>query len=128
MLLTYADQLHALDYLVYAYLQKAENKLAKQQYDYLKTIYEVYPVNFKDAYAFAAIPSRYLLENKMWKDAAALEIHPANFPWEKFPWQRAIFHFTRLLGSVHTGNLDSSKAELNNLEIFLFHQGIIKVF
>ena len=110
------EELHGMDYLVYAYLQKAENKMAKQQYDYLKTIYEVYPVNFKDAYAFAAIPSRYLLENKMWKEAAALEIHPTNFPWEKFPWQKAIFHFTRLLGSVHTGNLDSSKAELNNLK------------
>lgn len=110
------EELHGMDYLVYAYLQKAENKLAKQQYDYLKTIYEVYPVNFKDAYAFAAIPSRYLLENKMWKDAATLEVHPANFPWKKFPWQKAIFHFTRLLGSVHTGNPDSAKAELHHLK------------
>jgi hypothetical protein len=109
------DELHAMDYLVYAYLQKGENNLAKEQWDYLKTIHEVYPVNFKDAYAFAAIPARYLLENKMWKEAASLQLYPVNFPWEKFPWQKAIIHFTRLLGSVHIGNLDSARAELKNL-------------
>jgi len=37
-----------MDYLVYAYLQK-KNALAKQQLDYLQTINEVYPVNFKTA-------------------------------------------------------------------------------
>src|SRR6266480_4902588 len=109
------EELHGMDYLVYSYLQKAENTLAKEQCDYLKTIREVYPANFKVAYAFAAIPARYLLENKMWKEAADLKIYPANFPWEKFPWQKAIVHFTRLLGSVHTGNLDSARAELKNL-------------
>jgi len=109
------EELHGLDYLVYAYLQKGENDLAKEQYDYLKTIHEVYPVSFKDAYAFAAIPARYLLENKFWKEAAGMNMHPVNFPWEKFPWQKAIIHFTRLLGSVHIGNIDSALAELKNL-------------
>jgi len=68
--------LHGLDYLVYAYLQKGENKLAEEQVEYLKTINEVYPVDFKVAYAFAAIPSRYVLENKKWEEAAVLQIHP----------------------------------------------------
>ncbi|MCW3116755.1 MAG: hypothetical protein JWM28_837 [Chitinophagaceae bacterium] len=109
------EELHGMDYLVYSYLQKGENRAAKEQFDYLKTIHEVYPVNFKDAYAFAAIPARYLLENKIWKEAASMETHPVNFPWHKFPWQKAIIHFTRLLGSVHTGHLDSARAELKNL-------------
>ncbi len=109
------DELHAMDYLVYAYLQKGDNKLAKEQCEYLKTILEVYPVSFKDAYAFAAIPARYLLENKIWKEAASLKIHPVNFPWEKFLWEKAIIHFTRLLGSVHIGHIDSAMAELKNL-------------
>ena len=73
--------------------------------------------DFKVAYAFAAIPSRYLLENKMWNEAANLKIHPANFPWKNFPWQEAIIHFTRLLGSVHIGNIDSAKAELKKLNM-----------
>ena len=38
------EELHGMDYLVYAYLQKGENNLAKEQCDYLKTIHEVYPV------------------------------------------------------------------------------------
>jgi tetratricopeptide (TPR) repeat protein len=109
------EELHGMDYLVYSYLQKGENNLAKEQCDYLKTIHDVYPVDFKDAYAFAAIPARYLLENKLWKEAAGLKTHPENFPWGKFPWQKAIIHFTRLLGSVHIGHIDSAKAELKNL-------------
>jgi tetratricopeptide (TPR) repeat protein len=111
----WAEELHSIDYLVYAYLQKGENDLAKEQCDYLKTIHEVSPVDFKGAYAFAAIPARYVLENKNWKDAARLNIHPADFPWEKFPWQKAIIHFTRLLGFVHIGKIDSAGIELKNL-------------
>jgi tetratricopeptide (TPR) repeat protein len=110
------EELHGLDYLVYSYLQKADNKHAKEQCDYLKTINEVYPVSFKDAYAFAAIPARYVLENKLWEDAADLKIHPADFPWAKFPWQKAIIHFTRVLGYVHIGKIDSAKTELKNLD------------
>lgn len=118
------EELHALDYLVYGYLQKADNTSAKKQWDYLNTIHNVEPVNFKVLYAFAAIPSRYVLENKMWNEAASLKIHPANFPWQNFPWQKAIIHFTRLLGSVHIGNIDSAKAELKNLHIL--HDDLLK--
>ena len=60
------EELHAIDYLVYGYLQKGDNTNAKQQWDYLAGITEVSPVNFKVMYAFAAVPSRYVLENKLW--------------------------------------------------------------
>src|SRR5207248_1284054 len=73
-------------------------------------------VNFKTAYAFAAVPSRVALENKSWEEAATLQLHPANFPWDKFPWQEAIIHFTRLLGDVHTGNIEVAKLELSKLD------------
>jgi len=111
------EELHAMDYLTYAYLQKGDDDLAKGQVDYLQTITEASPVNFKVAYAFAAIPARYVLERKKWKEAASLQMHPANFPWEKFPWQESIIHFTRLLGSVHTGNLDKAITELEELKL-----------
>lgn len=106
------EELHALDYLVYAYLQKADDDHAKQQVDYFKTINEVSPLNFKTAYSFAAVPARYLLERKMWNEAAGLEPHPANFPWKDFPWQKGIIHYTRLLGSVHINDLSKAKNEL----------------
>jgi tetratricopeptide (TPR) repeat protein len=109
------EELHGMDYLVYAYLQKGDNKLAKEQFDYLESINEVFPVNFKDAYAFAAIPSRYMLENKNWREAANLQMHPANFPWKNFPWQKAIVHYTRVLGNVNLGNVEAAKAEFENL-------------
>ncbi len=109
------EELHGLDYLVYAYLQKGENDSAKKQWDYLKAVKEVHPANFKVAYAFAAIPSRYLLENKLWQQAANLKVTRANFAWKDFPWQEAIIHFTRLMGSVHIGNLNAAKDELKEL-------------
>ncbi|HNR08621.1 MAG TPA: tetratricopeptide repeat protein [Saprospiraceae bacterium] len=110
------EELHAMDYLVYAYLQKGENDLARQQLEYLNTIHEVSPTNFKVAYAFAAIPSRFVLENRLWNEAATLQLPKINFLWQDYPWQTAIVHFTRLLGNVHLGHLDSARLELAALE------------
>jgi len=109
------EELHGLDYLVYAYLQKGDNNAAREQLKYIATINEVYPVNFKEAYTFAAVPSRVALENKNWEEAATLQLHPAKFPWNKFPWQEAILHFARLLGSVHTENIGTAQSELAKL-------------
>jgi len=109
------EELHSLDYLVYAYLQKGDNDSAKMQWDYLKTITEVSPVNFKVSYAFAAIPSRYVLENRMWEEASRLKPIPGFISWKNYPWQEAIIHFTSLMGSAHTGNLHEAKKELEVL-------------
>lgn len=108
------EELHAIDYLVYAYLQKGENRKAKEQVDYLAGFNNVSPVNFKVLYAFAASPARYYLENKMWKEAAVMEMQKG-FPWAKFPWQKAIIHFTRLLGHANTGNAALAKKELDTM-------------
>jgi hypothetical protein len=109
------EELHGMDYLVYAYLQKGENHLAEEQVKYLHNITKVYPVNFKVAYAFSAIPSRYILENRKWKEAVSLQVLPENFSWKEFPWQEAIVHFTRVLGAVHTKNMNIAKSELAKL-------------
>ncbi|SKB26997.1 tetratricopeptide repeat protein [Daejeonella lutea] len=109
------EELHGMDYLMYSYLQQGDNKLAKGQWDYLNTIKEVSPVNFKVAYAYAAIPSRYLLENKNWKDAAKMKLLPATFPWEKYPWQKSIVHFTRVLGAANSGDLTTARSEFKML-------------
>ena len=52
------EELHGLDYLMYAYLQKGQNDSARQLLTYLDSIQEIHPANFKVAYAFAAMPSR----------------------------------------------------------------------
>ena len=110
------EELHGMDYLVYAYLQKEQDSLAKAQWDYLKTMDAVYPANFKVAYAFAAIPSRYLLERRAWAEAAGLTVKPANFSWTDFPWQEAIIHFTRGMGDARLGRMDSAKVEVAALD------------
>ena len=108
------EELHGLDYLVYGYLQKGEKDSAKQLLDYLGTIKSVTPTNFKVAYAFAAIPSRYYLENRMWAEAASVTL-AENIPWKNFPWQEAIIHFTRLMGAVHTKQIPLAKNDLEQL-------------
>jgi hypothetical protein len=110
------EELHGLDYLVYAYLQKKDDASARQQLDYLQSIREVSPANFKVAYAFAAIPARYALERKDWKMASGLQLPAANFSWESFPWQEAIIHFAKLLGYVHLNNLNDAEQELTLLK------------
>ena len=109
------EELHGLDYLVYAYLQAASDEKALKQIQYLKTIKNVFPMNFKVAYSFAAIPARYALERRDWTAAARLEFEPTNFPWDKFPWERSNVNFARLLGAVHTNNVQQAKTELEHI-------------
>jgi tetratricopeptide (TPR) repeat protein len=111
------EELHALDYLMYGYLQKGDNEMARKQLDYIYSINQVEPINFKVLYSLAASPSRYYLENRMWEEAAALRFHPSGFPWSKYPWQEAIVHFAKAMGSVHTGQLANAKLELKRLQI-----------
>lgn len=106
------EELHAMDYVVYAYLQKKDLKKAREQWDHLNTFKEVSPPNLKGAYTFAAIPVRYVLENRLWKEATKLTTTPAGFPMQQFPWQRGIIHFARLLGFVHLDRVDSARNEL----------------
>jgi tetratricopeptide (TPR) repeat protein len=110
------EELHGLDYLTYAYLQKADDVKGLEQINYLKTIQVVSPQNFKVAYAFAAMPARYALERRDWTAAANLTLAPADFPWEKFPWEKSNLYFGRLLGAVHTNNLPAAKQELTQLQ------------
>lgn len=106
------EELHGIDYLVYAYLQEGKDRKAKELVEYCRAIDSTYPVNFKVAYAFAAVPARYALELKLWDTAANLETQPLYFDFEKFPWERSIIHFARVLGAVHTNNLAAAKNDL----------------
>lgn len=110
------EELHGLDYLIYAYLQKGDNKCAEDLVSYLGTIGEAYPVDAKVAYTFAAAPVRMALENRNWAQAALLQLQPASISWGKFPWQEAIVHFGRLLGQVHLHNAHAAESELSVLD------------
>lgn len=111
------EELHGLDYLMYAYLQKADDEKALEQVRYLQTIKEVFPVNFKDAYSFASMPARYAVERRDWAAAASLQPEPADFPWEKFPWEKANIYFARALGAVHINKVQDAKKDLEQLKV-----------
>ncbi|MFS4466773.1 hypothetical protein [Maribacter sp. 2210JD10-5] len=113
------EEVHAMGYLVYAYLQVGNNKLANEQYEYLKSFSEIFPPNFKIAYTAAAIPARLAVENKNWKEAASIELPQiAGLEWQKFPWQKSLLHFARALGNIHINNLESAQNELDLLRSF----------
>ena len=114
----WAQEIHALDYLVYAYLQQGNNDKANEQYEYLQAIDKIHPVSvFAIAYPFAAVPARLALENKNWKEAAQLQVLTTEqLPWEQFPWEESIIHFARSIGASHIGDVTLAEKELNILE------------
>lgn len=106
------EEVHGLDYLVYAYLQQARDDGAKQQLEYLRSMDVVFPLTNKNAYTFAAVPTRYALERKNWEEAAKLELKPVKFPWDDYPWERSMVSFGKVLGAVHLRRMDLAKADL----------------
>lgn len=110
------EELHGLDYLVYAYLQQGQNELAKAQMDYLRSMDVVFPLSNKNAYTFAAVPTRIALETKDWEAASKIELKPDSFPWQNFPWERSLVSFGRALGFVHMQKPEAAKEELTKLQ------------
>jgi tetratricopeptide (TPR) repeat protein len=110
------DQLHAMDYLVYAYLQEGKDEEARKVLEEVAAMKKVDASNFAAAYAFAAIPARYNLERHAWKEAAALKVDPTWFPWEKFPYAEAIIYFARGVGAARSDNLSTAQQALERLK------------
>ena len=110
------DELHALDYLVYAYLQQAQDEKAKRLLDQVNKVNKVDAEVLAAAFALGAIPARYTLERRRWSDAAALELRPASFPWERFRFVEAIVYFARAIGAARTGNVEAARADVERLE------------
>jgi tetratricopeptide (TPR) repeat protein len=109
------DTVHAMDYLEYAYLQKAEDGHAKQVVDELLGFRQGGTTNLPTAYAVAAIPVRFTLERRDWHAAAALSTPAVGFPLERFPWAEAMISFARALGAARTGDIPGAQTEIAKL-------------
>jgi tetratricopeptide (TPR) repeat protein len=112
------EQLHAMDYLAYAYLQLAQDKKAMGVLEDMNKLPQVDPPSFKVAYALSAIPARYALERRQWSEAAKLPLeHPrmTTFPWAKFPWATAHIHFARAIGAARLGDVESARKSVDAL-------------
>lgn len=110
------ETLHAHDYLAYAYLQTAQDAKAREVFDGLSRITALEAPTFSAGYALAAIPARYTLERRDWAGAAALEVVPDLFPWERFPYAEASLHFARTVGAARLGDLDRARAAYARLQ------------
>jgi tetratricopeptide (TPR) repeat protein len=114
------DELHAFDYLVYAYLQTAQDVAAQRIVESaIETFARFDPkVLIGGAgspavayFAHAAIPARYALERQSWTNAARLEPTPSPYPQTD-----AITYFARGLGSAHFGDLAATRSAIGSLE------------
>jgi hypothetical protein len=113
-----AEELHALDYQTYAYLQTAKDAEAKRVADEARAAFGRLDVNAAGAaapgvagvYASAAIPARYALERGAWAEAAALPVRKTTFPHTD-----AITHFARAIGAARSGNPKAATADIAQL-------------
>ena len=111
------DELHAVDYLVYAYLQRGQDEKAHALRDRLSEISKVdNPNNPGAAYALTAVPARYAIERRQWKEAAALTLPGANVAWEKFPYAEANVHFAIALGAARSNQPEIAQRAIDRLD------------
>src|SRR5437867_1578742 len=113
---TEAEELHALDYMAYSYLQEAQDTKAKEIVDFAGTVRKTNPeLEFSAAYALAAILTRYAFERNDWAAAAALTI--PNLPhWSSFPFMEALIEYGHALGRAHIGDLDGARKAIARMQ------------
>jgi tetratricopeptide (TPR) repeat protein len=104
------EELHAMDYLVYAYLQSGRDKDAAQTVQQLKNMPKLDAGDFKVAYASTAMPVRYAVERGQWADAAGI-IPPAGAA----PHVVAIAVWARGIGLARSGRAADARAEIDRL-------------
>lgn len=100
-------QLHAMDFLNYAYLQSGQESKARQVVTDVKTV----PGASADEVTseVASLASRDALESHLWKEAASLAIPDVK------PSERDSTFFARALGAARTGDPEAARVELAKL-------------
>lgn len=104
------DQLHAMDYLVYAYLQLGQDKNAAAVIDEMNTVTGFTETFIAGPYALAASPARYAVERADWKAAATLQVRAS-----PLAHVQAVTYFARALGAARSGNPEAAKADISKL-------------
>jgi hypothetical protein len=102
-----AEELHASDYEIYAYLQTGQDEAARRIVNSLPEIASRFDPQAVISgagppsagyFALAAIPARYALERQDWKQAAQLALRETPFPYTD-----AMTWFARGLGAARLG-------------------------
>ena len=106
---------HAMDYLVYAHLQRGMDDEARADLKELMALDNFQPV-LAAAYALAAGPARVALERRDWGEAAALPVRePGSLNWEAFPAAESITWFAKGLGAARSGDTEAARAAVSRL-------------
>ena len=98
------QRLHAMDYLEYAYLQSGLDSQAKKVLEELHSLAPVSGLTLTGNYGASAIPARYAVERRDWKQAAQLNPDPAVVPWAQALTWSAIGE-----GAARSGNVERAK-------------------
>ncbi len=110
------EELHALDYLVYGYLQRGDDRRASEVLATTQAVRGTYPaVDFAAAYAIGAVPARYALERRQWAEAAAL-VEPRSLSLDTFTFGAAHLAFARALGAARGGRASEARQAMARLE------------
>jgi len=114
------QQLHAMDYLTYAYLQTGQDAMAHKVFDELKAIKQADPPSPAVAYAATAIPARVSLERHRWEEAAGLRLPPAVAGLEALanhPWAIANIYFANAVGAARARELPAARDAIAKLDV-----------
>jgi tetratricopeptide (TPR) repeat protein len=109
------NEMHAKDYLIYAYLQGDQDRAAKQALQSPPAGRPEDPQYMNWLYATGASPARYAVERHQWAEAAALPVPPQTFPHERYSWTEANLHFARALGASRLGDVEAARRDLQQL-------------
>jgi len=101
------DQLHSMDYAVYAYLQLGQDEEARRVLREAREVKGFTPTVRAGFYALAAMPARIALERGDWKEATTLVAEDNNFPYTKTQTL-----YARALGHARSGNPDAAAADI----------------
>ena len=105
------EELHAMDYLTYAYLQLGRDAEAARVLEDLHGMSDLHAGEFKIGYAASAMPVRYAIERRQWVEAARLEpIAGAQ------PHVFAITIWARAVGLARSGDPVTARREVEQLK------------
>jgi tetratricopeptide (TPR) repeat protein len=105
------EELHAMDYLVYAYLQSGRDTDAAEVIQQLKTMPALNTREFKVGYAATVMPVRYLIERQQWTEASRI-VPPSQAP----PHVIAIAVWGRGMGLARSGHAAEARAQIDPLQ------------
>jgi tetratricopeptide (TPR) repeat protein len=107
-------EFHAMDFLIYAYLQSGRETEALKVIEEVKTMPAMHMGSMDrdmQAFAMSKFPAMYALELHRWSEAAALPVIP-----KADPGDRAYTYWAKTIGSARSGDLAGAKKNLAEIE------------